>query len=71
MKTTIEWNGFKADVESLMGFPQVTNAVNKIIRQAIAAQKLDVERVHGMWCGPDWEKAEAIDKAARAYFEAA
>ncbi len=37
--TVIEWNGFSAKVETWMGFPQITNAVNKIIRKAIAARK--------------------------------
>lgn len=69
--TTLSWNGFSAKVETWMGFPQVTSAVNKIIRKAIVAQKLDVERMHGQWCGPDWQKAEAIDIAARRYFEGA
>lgn len=67
--TVIKWNGFSAKVDHWMGFPQVTNAVNKIIRKAIAAQKLDVERLHGEWAGPDWQKADAIDAAVRRYFE--
>lgn len=69
--TTIRWNGFTAKVETWMGFPQITNAVNKIIRKAIAAQKLDVERLHGEWAGPDWQKADAIDAAVRRYFDGA
>lgn len=67
--TTIKWNGFSAKVDYWMGFPQITNAVGKIIRKAIAAQGLDVERLHGEWAGPDWQKAEAIEIAARRYFE--
>ncbi len=69
-KTVISWNGFSATVEYWMGFPQTSNAIGKIIRKAIAAEKLDVERLHGQWAGPDWAKADAIDAAARAALEA-
>lgn len=66
--TTIRWNGFSAKVETWMGFPQITNAVNQIIRKAIAAQKLDVERLHGQWAGPDWHAADELDAAVRRAF---